>query len=153
MSSPNNSPQTSPLSALNGPQTHLLPTQVPLKKTKRVYKKNLKVETHSTGDLANYPVTKPKPLPRTKKQLEQEQDSPPPKEEKKAKRSKSADPPATDNRSVAKKRVASSPLVLWSTCVKEVAASMGIKPPIRKGTKEYEAIQELYKKRKPTTSV
>jgi hypothetical protein len=42
-------------------------------------------------------------------------------------------------------RTPSIPLQLWSSCVKEVSKSLGVKPPIRKGTKEYEAIQELYK--------
>ena len=60
------------------------------------------------------------------------------------------DPPTVDKRSIAKTpRVASAPLQLWSACVKEIAASMKVKPPIKKGTPEYEAIQALYNSKKP----
>jgi hypothetical protein len=47
-----------------------------------------------------------------------------------------------------KPRAASVHLQMWSDCVKQVAQSMGVKPPIRKGTKEYEAIQALYASKK-----
>lgn len=63
------------------------------------------------------------------------------------------DPPTLDNRTIPKMpRLASAPLQLWSTCVKEVAKAMGVKPPIRKGTKEYDAIQALYQQRKPNAT-
>lgn len=126
------SPPTSPISASTAPTFEDLVKTVKRRKT--------------TSDRS---LPKPRALPKEYDPLEKAAASQP-EEAPKLRRTKAVTDVTKVPAEKKKSRGASAPLKLWSEVVKEATKTLGIKPPIRKGTKEYDELQKLYQSKKPT---